>query len=103
MVQMLFFFILYISICKADPEYNVIEFSKSIIKEEIGRMYLYNEKWSTIHLIDIKEIILEVSHMITHMDNLIEHCSHFSLCNAMPALLNLKNSTKNSEIRVNTI
>ena len=102
MLQMLFI-ILFINICKANPHYNVTEISKAIIKEEISRMYLYNEKWSTIHFIDIKENILEVSHMITHMDNLIEHCSRLPLCNAMPALLNLKNNTNNAEIRVNTI
>ena len=67
----IFFVLLSIPLIQSE-EYNITKVTGRIIREELFEAYLYNEIWTTIHYINLKDLSSDLIQLQLHLDKMRE-------------------------------
>ena len=83
------FFILLSACVNCAPNYNITSYENSVIYEDYGNSYLYSEKWTTMHYIDIPDIAKESQFLYEHLYKLQIECKEYVHCKDGTSINNL--------------
>ena len=86
MLQISHFIVLLLIPLVQGEGYNMTKVTGPIIREELFEAYLYNEVWTTIHYIDLKDLRSDLIQLQLHLDKIREKCQQQTACNHLSTM-----------------